>query len=148
MNEDRRKLKARALLDSRASISLITQQLALQLRLKKHRIITTLSEVQDITAGISKYSTSFLVTTISSPNEDLHAIACSNRTKGFDRPSHTDHKEALPWNFLHDITLEDSNFALPGRCSFRTFSIASSRQEFLEEKKTHLLPSTQFSAGP
>ena len=85
---------------------LITQQLAQQLRLKKHRIITTLSEVQDITAGISKYSTSFLVTTISSPNEDLHAIACSNRTKGFDRPSHTDHKVTLPWNFLHDITLE------------------------------------------
>lgn len=124
-SHDGRRLKARALLDSGASISLITQRLAQQLRLKKHHQPITISGVQDMVAGTSQHATSFIVTSVNAA-QSIQVSASIVPRVAADLPLQLV-KEAKSWDFLRDLPLADPNFATPGRIDLILGSNALSR---------------------
>ena len=69
------RLKAHALLDSAASISLITDHLVQQLHLRKHHLPISISGVQDMVTGVSQHTMSFIVVAVNATQDNIHVSA-------------------------------------------------------------------------
>ena len=113
-SHDGRKLKARALLDSGASISLVSQRLAQQLHLRKHRQYVTISGVQDISTGVSTHATSFYIDSTDSSESNLLVSAAIDPKVTTDLPLQVV-IEADSWDFLKGLNLADPSFSTPRR---------------------------------
>ena len=101
---------ARALIDSGASISLITQRLVQQLHLKQHYQPISISGVQDTAVGVSQHSTSFVVASVTSQNHIQ--VSASIVPKVSSNLPLQIVNEGTSSRILH---LADPRFAIPGK---------------------------------
>ena len=109
-SHDGRRLMARALIDSGASIS---QRLVQQLHLKQHYQPISISGVQDTAVGVSQHSTSFVVASVTSQNRIQ--VSASIVPKVSSNLPLQIVNEAKSWDFIKDLTLADPRFAIPGK---------------------------------